>query len=192
MDAWVSTLQSVATLILPTLIGVGVGSVVIQRFFVSRANQASFIDYLVKELGLLRTDVAEYWTKQSDLKSEDAPAELVRSHALGCKIKADLQSLACDLDHYRTRYLMGSTARMFLHLPKLSKFLQNRFPLITGWITPFFVRQHPALLSKLVEINDICTGGEFETRKIAVDIDRYFKACNAINDLRSVLLKEKL
>ena len=87
--------------IAPALTTVLLGGVIVQKFFVSRANEASLIDYLMKELDALRSDALEYW----NLDCKNGGAECKdKAQLLEQKIKGGIKSLSCDLEHYAKRY----------------------------------------------------------------------------------------
>lgn len=82
----------------PALITLCVGSFVLQRFFVSRSNEAAFIDNLVGRLEGLQSDSIEYWTTDPSGSAEGS-VRLMES-----KIKGGIKSLAGDLSFYTERY----------------------------------------------------------------------------------------
>lgn len=86
-------------IILPPLITVVLGAFVAQRFFVSRANEAAMVDFMVRELHELRKDALEYWTL-----STDSPENKQRQIVLAQKIKGMIKSLSADSNYYCDRY----------------------------------------------------------------------------------------
>ena len=85
----------------PALVTVTLGGFILQRFFVSRANEASLIDYLLKELDGLRSDALEYWNldcKNGGTECKD------KAQILEQKLKGAIRCLSSDLDHYSKRY----------------------------------------------------------------------------------------
>jgi hypothetical protein len=85
----------------PALTTVILGGLIVQKFFVSRANEASLIDYLMKELDTLRSDALEYWSL--DCKNGGAECK-DKAYVLEQKIKGAIKSLSSDLEHYSKRY----------------------------------------------------------------------------------------
>ena len=89
--------------ILPALVTVGLGAWLIQRFFVSRANQAAFIDVLVGELDVIREDSLEYWTNH-----QDANGKKDTTNPLTQKIKGSIKSVNSDLIYFCERYRLAN------------------------------------------------------------------------------------
>ncbi len=83
----------------PALVTVVLGSLIVQRFFISRTNQAHFIDDLVSRLSDLQADTLEYWNNDRvDSKKKE------RSALLEQKIKGGIKSLSADLEYCSERY----------------------------------------------------------------------------------------
>lgn len=140
--------------IAPSLITVLLGAFVVQKFFVSRANEAALVDFLIKELEELRNDALEYWNLVADSKEDRERQAMVAQ-----KIKGNLKALSADLRFYCERYS----------------------------------RKHEAHFSKLVtNLHDTCTGGDFESQRKKPDSQRYIIVVNAINGIKSDLLRQKL
>ncbi|HEY5036127.1 MAG TPA: hypothetical protein VII74_03235 [Chthoniobacterales bacterium] len=84
----------------PSLLTLLVGSLILQKFFVSKANEAAFIDNLVGRLDALQADALEYWATDSHPAGEpDTPLRILES-----RIKGGIKSLASDLAYYTERY----------------------------------------------------------------------------------------
>ena len=56
MNPYVEALFDVLKIIAPSLMTVLLGAVIVQRFFVSRANEAALIDFLIEEPQERRND----------------------------------------------------------------------------------------------------------------------------------------
>lgn len=107
MNPYLEALYEIARLIAPSLLSVLVGALLIQRFFVSRGNEADFIDALIEELDALREHSLDYWaskSKQDDKKSE--------RDILAAKIKGDIKILSSDIEYYYLRYCCKRKADM--------------------------------------------------------------------------------
>lgn len=83
----------------PALVAVLLGSFIIQKFFVSRAHEAEFIDDLVERLSDLEADALEYWNIDSSDSGQGNRAKVLEQ-----KIKGAIKGLAADLQYYSTRY----------------------------------------------------------------------------------------
>ena len=88
MNPYVETLADVLKVIAPSLVTVLLGAVIVQRFFVSRANEATLVDYLIEELEDLRDDSLEYWNL-----TMDSDKDKKRQPVLTQKIKGNLRAL---------------------------------------------------------------------------------------------------
>lgn len=86
--------------ILPSLLTLSVGSLVLQKFFVSKANEAAFIDDLIGRLGAVQTDAIEYWADDPNSKGDRTTPVRV----LEARIKGGIKALARDLAYYTERY----------------------------------------------------------------------------------------
>lgn len=86
-------------LITPPLLTVVLGAFVAQRFFVSRANEAAMVDFMVRELEDLRKDSLEYWTLPGDSKENKQ-----RLTMLSAKMKGAIKALFADVNYYCQRY----------------------------------------------------------------------------------------
>ena len=83
----------------PPLITILLGGFILQRFFVSKANQSAFIDLLDNELCDLRSDCLEYWALLAKSSEEKQRAQL-----LAQKIKGGIKSIGVNIRHYSNRY----------------------------------------------------------------------------------------
>jgi hypothetical protein len=99
MDAFLEFLKTAALVVLPSLLTVTLGSLVAQRYFVKRANQALLIDSILNELRELRVLALEYWAMDGEEK-KNAP----RLIALSSQIKALLRSISADVTYICTHY----------------------------------------------------------------------------------------
>jgi hypothetical protein len=136
----------------PALVTVLLGSFIVQRFFLSRTNEAHFIDSLISRLSDLQEDVLEYWN--NDRRDSEKKE---RSNVLEQKIKGGIKGLAADFGYYSRRYSGKSE-----------------------------------FIDPLVDLTDACTGGDFESQARKPDTTRYIFVVNAVNKLRSKLLRRKL
>jgi len=103
----VSAILDLVRVMGPTFVTVFLGALIIQRYFVSRSNQASFIDLMVRELDGLRDDSLEYWTLHSD--SEDGKN---REAILAQKIKGAIKCLSADMHYFCDRYCKGDKSKV--------------------------------------------------------------------------------
>jgi len=97
----------ISRIIVPPLITVGLGAYVAQRFFVSRANEAAMVDFMIKELHELQNDSLEYWTH-----APDSPENKQRQIVLSQKIKGMIKSLSADSTYYCGRYCKQKTVEL--------------------------------------------------------------------------------
>ena len=93
-DAVLSFLRYVS----PSVIAVILGGFIFQQYFVARANECSFIDYLITGLDELRSDVFEYWSLDVNAKNRN------QARFLEAKIKGAIKSLTSELRSYSQRY----------------------------------------------------------------------------------------
>lgn len=142
----------------PQLIAVLIGGLILQKFFVSRSNEAALIDRLIVELNELRSDALEYWNldcTKGDKGEKDEKRD--RARLLEQKIKGAVQGLTSDLRYYSRRYRRNTD-----------------FPPL------------------MVEVADACTGGQFESANKIAETSRYLTVVNAINRVKSELIRMKL
>ena len=83
----------------PALVTVLLGTYMINKYLMSRSNEASFIDLLLKELDTIRSDSLEYWNNSC----EDAQGAQ-KDALLSQKIKGGIKSASSDLHYYCERY----------------------------------------------------------------------------------------
>jgi hypothetical protein len=83
----------------PALVTVAFGGVLVQRFFVRRANEGAFIDLLIRDIEILRADSLEYWNTPNSPDSRKR-----RRQVLAQKMKGAIKSLSADLRFYCERY----------------------------------------------------------------------------------------
>lgn len=88
--------------ILPSLVTVGVGAFLIQKFFTSRANEAALIDLLVEQLDTIKADSIEYWNLPGGSEENNR-----KSQILAQKIKGSIKSIGSDLRFYCDRYCLA-------------------------------------------------------------------------------------
>lgn len=136
----------------PALTAVVLGSLLINRFFVRKANLANLVDTTCRTLDKIQQDCAEYWSQDYNKKDPRG------MNALECRIKANLVRINGQV------LLLGS---------KYSITLQN----------------YPQLI---LELQDCCTGGNFESTLRTADKRRYFQIVNVVNRLSAELYKAKL
>jgi hypothetical protein len=149
-------LQHLATFlyhIAPALIALFGGSLILQKFFVSRANESNFIDALIKDLDLLRTDALKYWSKNATQEDKE------ERQAMEQQIVGTIKALTSELQFYAKRYC-----------PK-------RFQELEGMAT---------------ELNEACTGGDFQTTKRKAESGRTLTITNCISRIKSTLRQRKL
>lgn len=85
--------------ILPALVTVGLGAFVVQKFFTSRANEASLIDLLVERLDSIQSDSIEYWTLPTGSGDENRKQQI-----LAQKIKGSIKSIDSEIRFFCERY----------------------------------------------------------------------------------------
>ena len=83
----------------PALVTVVIGAFALQRFFVRRANASSFVDAVIKDLEILKSDALEYWNiDPSDEKFSS------RCCVLEQRLKGAIRSLSSDVTYFCSRY----------------------------------------------------------------------------------------
>lgn len=140
----------------------------VQRIFVRRANAASYVDSIVKDLNQLQADALEYWNLDTIAKTAKAE-EKQRAVILSQKVKGAIRSIEADIDHFAEKYgngVWGKACR-----------------------TREFKKQADKLLDQLF---DAATSGEFESAKKRAEPSRYLTVVNSIAAVRSLLLRTKL
>ena len=169
-------IPEVVRLVVPSLTTVFVGGVLVQRFFVRRANQAIFVDYMFKELGELRNDALEYWTQTVSDETRD------KIKQMEAKIKGRVHSLVSDLNFFRKIQKSRYMRLLFWIFDRLLKCCQKAQP----------GKQGPGYLTAMLEVHAACTDGDFETEQHRADSSKYFPICSTISAVKSELLRIKL
>jgi len=154
-------------LIIPPAVSVFVGGIIIQRYFVRKSNQASFIDHIITELSDLRKDSLEYWSTSTTPDNEKNIKHLEN------RIKGLTHSILSDLNYFKQR-------------------ADSKF-----WLWRFFYKTNPSKESttyivEMLDVYDICTGGDFESTKHSIDESKYFEICSSISKVKSELFKIKI
>lgn len=99
----VKSIYAVVYQLLPSVFTVVFAGFFLQRFFVSRANEASFIDSLIKQMDDLRTDTLEYWNLDCTKTKENK----MKARILEQKIKGAIKIIGSDVRYYSERYKKG-------------------------------------------------------------------------------------
>lgn len=130
----------------------------LQNYFVARANEAAFIDFLIEQLDQLRADGFEYW--MLDVR-EGSSAEKKKLKQLGrcleVKLKGAVKSVTAALGDFKAKYECK---------------------------TDFD--------GLMMDVSDACTGGNFESDERPSDPSRNMVIINAINRVKSELLRRKV
>ncbi|MEQ1933889.1 MAG: hypothetical protein ABL962_08420 [Fimbriimonadaceae bacterium] len=161
-------------LFLPPLTTVLVGGVLVQSFFVGRANQAAFVDHIVKELGELRDDALEYWALALTQENRDDVRQLE------ARIKGRIHSLVSDLNHFRD-----------VKRPIYRRALNWVCDLTPDWL-PKPTQEGPRYVQAMLNVYEVCTDGDFETDQHQADPSKYLSICSTISKVKSELLRVKL
>jgi hypothetical protein len=82
----------------PALLALVGGSLIVQRYFVTKSNEANFIDAIIKDLESLKTDTISYWSRAP------TPTEKSELEVLAQKIVGAVRALDADLRAYSKRY----------------------------------------------------------------------------------------
>jgi len=136
----------------PALVAVVLGGLVVNRFFVRRANRARLIECLCDDIAKLLSDCADYW-------SVDYSAEMKADHWVReARIKGAIVRLNSDIQLLCQKY---------------------------GIKTPDFC---PLIL----ELQEHCTGGEFESCRRKADRARYLRIVNSAKTITSELRRKNL
>jgi hypothetical protein len=88
----------------PPVVGVIVGGVVIQRYWISRANESTLIKYLAKELDDLVDETLEYWSLDCSGDKKIDEENRQRARMLEQRIKGAIRNLNAALIRYSRRY----------------------------------------------------------------------------------------
>lgn len=88
----------------PTLLGVLLGGYLVQKYWISRANEAALMDYFSKELSELVNETLEYWSLDYSTDSKKDAENRQQARRLEQKIKGSLNNLNRALQAYSKRY----------------------------------------------------------------------------------------
>lgn len=88
--------------LLPALTTVVISGILIQRFYVRRANASAFVDNILKELQILRSDSISYWTVKEEGKDS----------ILTSQMKASIQTIYSDLNYYCEQYKLKHNMKL--------------------------------------------------------------------------------
>ena len=160
----------------PSLTTVALSGVLVQRFFVRRANQAAFVDYIVSELRDLRADALDYWAKSLSVDNHDQVKQLE------VRIKGRVHSLVSELTFFG-RWQTSLWRRTM-------SWISEKWP---EWMPKGGVAQGgPKYLVAMLELYDACTDGDFETEEHQANPAKYFPICSTISAVKSELFRTKL
>jgi hypothetical protein len=137
----------------PSLVALIGGSLILQRYFVRKANEASLIEAIIKDLESLRADSISYWS------TDPSDANKAELESLGQKIISAIRALESDLKAYSKRYCK---------------------------------KRYDEFVQMMVDVNDACTCGKFQTAKRKADSGRVLPVSNTISRVKSELRKQKL
>ena len=154
-------------LLLPPVFSIILGGLVVQRFFARRANQAAFVDHIIKELGELRDNSLQYWA----LAAASDNREKIKT--LEAQIKGRVLSLTSDLRCFAKEH--RSICQCALN-----------------WVRRVQNHEGPEYLVTMLSLFDICTGGDFETEQHKADPSKYLPISSTISKVKSELLRLKL
>jgi hypothetical protein len=101
---FLTKLGGYAVYISPPIAGVIVGALIIQRYWVSRANESTLIGYLAKQLDDLVDETLEYWSLDwsGDKKIDEENRR--RARVLEQRIKGAIKNLTSALIQYSKLY----------------------------------------------------------------------------------------
>lgn len=83
----------------PALVTVTIGVFALQKFFIRRANASSFVDAVIKDLEVLKSDALEYWN--IDPSNENLGS---RCSVLEQKLKGAIKGLSSDMTYFCSKY----------------------------------------------------------------------------------------
>jgi len=83
----------------PALVTVAIGAFALQKFFVRRANASSFVDAVIKDLEILKSDALEYWN--IDPSHENLRP---RCSVLEQKLKGAIKGICSDITYFCSKY----------------------------------------------------------------------------------------
>jgi len=136
----------------PALVAVALGGLLVNRFFVRKANLGALVDRVCNSLDGLRDDCASYWTQDfTDAKKTDLDV-------LEAKIKGSV-----------------------LHINTIVHLIEEKYGNVP-----------PAMCERILELQDACTGGDFESRKRKADKIRFMRIAACINKLTAHLQRLKI
>lgn len=161
-------------LLAPSVTTVVIGSLFIQRFFAHRANQASFVDHIIKELGELRDDSLKYWSTTKNTTNSDEMKQLEG------RIRGRTQSLISDISYFREHHTSWSQRAL--------NFIRTEFP-------GFFEDSEdnaPNYITAMINVYEACTGEDFETDQHQADTSTYLAICLSISKTKSELMRVKI
>jgi len=152
----------------PSVVGVLVGGFLVQRYWVRKANESALIEYLTKELNDLVDETLEYWSLDCSGSKEGVGERRDQARMLEQQIKGAIKNLSTVLEAYGDRYC----ARF--------SFLGLR------------IGQTVDFAKLMCEVNDACTGGQFESAKRPPDGARFLSIINTTHRVRWKLLKRRV
>jgi hypothetical protein len=82
----------------PAVLALLGGSLVLQRYFITKANEANFIDAIIRDLESLKNDSISYWSRDASAENK---SEL---EGLAQKIIGSVKALDADVKAYCRRY----------------------------------------------------------------------------------------
>ncbi len=88
----------------PSVVGVFVGGMFVQRYWISKANESAIIEYLTKELTDLVDETLEYWSLDCSGETKEAKENRKQAKKLEQKIKGAIKNANSLLVQYSKRY----------------------------------------------------------------------------------------
>jgi len=104
----------------PALVTVLGGSILVQRFFISHANESSLIDDLNSQLNSILEDALEYWNLPCANGDEKQRGKILEQ-----RIKGAIRRLSADLTYYTSRYSRGKQKCLLQLLTNVSDACTN-------------------------------------------------------------------
>ena len=161
---WFSAIGSwLADKVLGQVIVMFAGAVIVQSYFVRRANQAAMVDYLVGRLNAINEEVLEYWANpigEPALKQAQ-------------KVKGSLKSISEEIRMFLHRY-----NSKFGRLARLGLVGSRRDAGGTEALS----------MSMVLDLLDACTGGKFECKDAEPEPGRYLRIVNETNRIKRSLI----
>jgi hypothetical protein len=148
MEAILSFLYYVS----PALTAVIFGGIVVNHFFVRKANLGGLVDRVCNCLDCLSNDCAEYWSVDFSTEKQHNLA------VLEARIKAQVLQINAMVLLINQKYGNVSSATRGL----------------------------------ILDLQDACTGGDFESRQRKADIHRYMRAFSVIGRISIALQRLKI